>query len=198
MTATKRKHTPTVPSPTGISADSSTSSRPAACCCWPKAKAATLYVARRGWQVTAIDFSDEGRAKATRLASSQGVHPDYQVTDLTALSWEQPGQFEAIGLIFAHFAPATRRAVHAAAAASLAPGGHLLLEAFSPRQLGLASGGPREAELLYEPAALAQDFAALHLLENREVNVVLHEGAYHTGPAAVVLLLATRPHLSSL
>ena len=157
-----------------------------------------VYAARRGWQVTAIDFSDEGRAKAARLASSQGVHPDYQVTDLTALSWEQPGQFEAIGLIFAHFAPATRRAVHAAAAASLAPGGHLLLEAFSPRQLGLASGGPREAELLYEPAALTQDFAALHLLENREVNVVLHEGAYHTGPAAVVHLLATRPHLSSL
>jgi hypothetical protein len=32
------------------------------------------------------------------------------------------------------------------------PEGVLLLEAFTPRPLAFESGGPRQAELLYEPA----------------------------------------------
>ena len=53
------------------------------------------------------------------------------------------------------------------------PPGRLLLDAFNPRQLGLSSGGPREAELLYEPAQLAADFTGLTLLENHEARVTL-------------------------
>ncbi|SDY47406.1 class I SAM-dependent methyltransferase [Hymenobacter psychrophilus] len=152
-----------------------------------------VYAARKGWQVTAVDFSDEGRAKTQRLAASQGVRLNYQVADLTDLAWQKPGYYDAIGLIYAHLPAADRQAVHAAAAASLAPGGHILLEAFTPRQLGLASGGPRQAELLYEPAQLATDFAGLTLLENEERRLVLHEGSFHVGPASVVRLLARRP-----
>ena len=150
-----------------------------------------VYAAQRGWQVTAVDFSDEGRAKALRCGA-QGVRLDYQVADLTALGWLRPGHYDAVGLIYAHLAPADRRAVHAAVATSLAPGGHLIVEAFSPRQLGLPSGGPRTAEMLYEPATLAEDFTGLTLLENHALGVVLHEGSFHAGPANVVRLLATR------
>ena len=151
-----------------------------------------VFAAQRGWQVTAVDFSDEGRAKALRWAEAQGVRLDYQVADLTALDWLRPGHYDAVGLIYAHLAPADRRAVHAAAAASLAPDGHLIVEAFSPRQLGLLSGGPRTVEMLYEPATLAEDFAGLSILENHALGVVLHEGSFHAGPANVVRLLATR------
>ena len=155
-----------------------------------------VYAARQGWQVTAVDFSDEGRAKTQRLAASQGVRLDYQVADLTDLAWQKPGHYDAIGLIYAHLPAEDRQAVHAAAAASLAPGGHLVLEAFTPRQLGLSSGGPRETELLYEPAQLATDFTGLTLLENEEHRLVLHEGSFHAGPASVVRLLAQRPAAS--
>ena len=156
-----------------------------------------VYAARKGWQVTAVDFSDEGRAKALRLAGSQEMHLDYQMADLTALTWQRPGYYDAIGLIYVHLPPATREAVHAAAATSLAPGGHLMLEAFGPRQLGLSSGGPRAAELLYDPGLLATDFAGLTLLENHELGVVLDEGSFHAGPASVVRLLARRPSHSN-
>jgi SAM-dependent methyltransferase len=151
-----------------------------------------VYAAKRGWQVTAVDFSDEGRAKAHRLAAAQGVRLTYQVADLTDLAWQRPGYYDAVGLIYAHLVPPHRQAVHAAAAASLVPGGHLILEAFSPRQLGLSSGGPRIAEMLYEPADLAADFADLTLLENKALGVVLHEGSFLDGPANVVRLRATR------
>jgi len=151
-----------------------------------------VYAAKRGWQVTAVDFSDEGRAKALRLAVAQGVRLDYQVADITALGWQRPGHYDAVGLIYAHLAPEDRQAVHTAAAASLAPGGRLILEAFSARQLGLPSGGPKSAEMLYEPATLAADFAGLSLLENHALGVVLHEGSFHAGPANVVRLLGVR------
>jgi SAM-dependent methyltransferase len=151
-----------------------------------------VYAASRGWEVTAVDFSNEARAKAQRLALAQGVHVDYHVADLTGLSWQQPAAYDAIGLIYAHLPPLARTAVHAAAARSLAPDGHLILEAFSLRQLGLPSGGPQSAALLYEPADLARDFAELTLRENQELGVVLHEGTFHAGPARVVRLLATR------
>ncbi|TGE22622.1 class I SAM-dependent methyltransferase [Hymenobacter metallicola] len=151
-----------------------------------------VYAARRGWQVTAVDFSDEARAKAQRLAVAQGVHLTYQVADITSLGWQQPGAYDAIGLIYAHLPPVARWAVHAAAARSLAPGGHLILEAFSTRQLGLPSGGPTSAELLYDPDTLAADFAGLSVRENHELGVVLHEGSFHSGPATVVRLLAVR------
>jgi 2-polyprenyl-3-methyl-5-hydroxy-6-metoxy-1,4-benzoquinol methylase len=154
-----------------------------------------VYAARKGWQVTAIDFSNEARAKAQRLAASQGVRLDYRVEDLLDLAWQQLATYDAIGLIYAHFPAAERQAVHAAVAASLAPGGHLILEAFNPRQLGLSSGGPRTAELLYEPATLARDFTGLTLLENHEAMLVLHEGSFHAGPAQVVRLLARRSTL---
>ncbi|WP_216726958.1 class I SAM-dependent methyltransferase [Hymenobacter siberiensis] len=156
-----------------------------------------VYAARKGWQVTAVDFSDEARAKAQRLAASHGVRLDYRVEDLMDLAWQQPAGYDAIGLIYAHFPPTERQAVHTAAVASLAPGGHLLLEAFNPRQLGLSSGGPREAELLYEPAQLTADFAGLTLLENYEATVVLREGSFHAGPAQVVRLLARCPTLAT-
>lgn len=157
-----------------------------------------VYAAKRGWQVTAVDFSDEGRAKALRLAVAQGVRLDYQVADLTTLGWLRPGHYDTVGLIYAHLGPKDRRAVHAGAAASLAPGGHLILEAFSPRQLGLPSGGPKSADMLYEPAALAADFAGLNILENHALGVVLHEGSFHAGPANVVRLLGVRDSNSEL
>ena len=152
-----------------------------------------VHAALKGWQVDAVDFSAEGRAKAMRLAATRGVQLNYQLGDVTALHWQQDGPYDAIALIYAPLLPAARRAVHTTAAASLAPGGHLILEGFTPRQLGLPSGGPKDPAMLYEPADLATDFAALQLLENQELGIVLHEGTFHEGPAQVVRLLARRP-----
>ncbi|MFC7671252.1 class I SAM-dependent methyltransferase [Hymenobacter humi] len=131
--ATRRKPTPTAPSPTPTSASRLDTLPPGRLLLLAEGEGRNaVYAARRGWQVTAVDFSDEGRAKALRLAIAQSVRLDYQVADLTALGWQRPGYYDAVGLIYAHLPPADRQAVHAAAAASLAPGGHLLLEAFGP------------------------------------------------------------------
>jgi hypothetical protein len=72
----------------------------------------------------------------------------------------------------------------------LSPGGVFVLEAFTPGQLALGTGGPQKPELLYTLDLLREDLAGLDLEIGREVERDLVEGLYHTGGAAVVQVLA--------
>jgi hypothetical protein len=74
----------------------------------------------------------------------------------------------------------------------LKPGGLAIVEAFQRRQDGRSSGGPRTQPLLYDAAALAEDFQGLETLELLEGTVLLAEGMKHRGPAEVVRYLGRR------
>lgn len=150
-----------------------------------------VFLAGRGLLVDAVDASAVGLAKAERLARERGVAIRTRVADLAGFRPE-PGAYDALVLVFVHLPPAIRPAVHAAAAAALRPGGLVVLEAFTPRQLGRPSGGPRQAELLYEPEALRPEFPGVEWLSLAEAEVELDEGPFHRGPAAVVRGLGRR------
>ena len=88
-----------------------------------------------------------------------------------------------------HLPPPLRRRVHAAAVEGLAPGGAFVLEAYTPRQLELGTGGPRSVELLMTLDELRVELAPLELSIARELEREVHEGAYHAGRSAVVQVL---------
>ncbi|MFY9974871.1 MAG: SAM-dependent methyltransferase, partial [Chromatiaceae bacterium] len=69
----------------------------------------------------------------------------------------------------------------------------LLLEAYTPRQVGLGTGGPPTAELMMDAETLRTELAGLKLLELRECEREVHEGEFHNGLGAVVQLVARRP-----
>jgi len=143
------------------------------------------WLAARGHRVHAVDGSRVGLEKARRLAAARGVELETTVADLADF---EPGRagYDAVVLIFLHLPPPLRALVHARAQAALAPGGLVILEAFTPRQLANASGGPRQAELLYEPATLAADFPGIAWDVLREETAELDEGPLHQGRAALV------------
>ena len=150
-----------------------------------------VWLAGRGHAVTAVDASAAGLAKAEALArAARGEHrgdrcrPDV-VHDRTR-------GLVGVVAIFAHLPPQVRLSVHHAAARGLAPGGAFVLEAFTPRQLAMGTGGPQKPELLYTLVGLREDLAGLHLEICREVERDVVEGPYHTGRAAVVQVLARR------
>ena len=89
-------------------------------------------------------------------------------------------------LIFVHLPPSIRLVVHARAEAALAPGGVLVIEAFTPEQLSNSSGGPRQPDMLFGEGILRLDFEALRWEALREEVVELDEGQLHRGRAAVV------------
>jgi hypothetical protein len=68
----------------------------------------------------------------------------------------------------------------------------LVLEGFTPRQLELGTGGPKNRELLFELGVLRSEFDGLELEIARELKRPLIEGAYHTGVASVVQVLGIK------
>ena len=66
--------------------------------------------------------------------------------------------------IFCHLPPPVRRAVHGRVVAALRPGGALILEAYTPDQIGRGTGGPPVAEMMYTLDLLRQELAGLRFV----------------------------------
>ena len=75
---------------------------------------------------------------------------------------------------------------------SIKPGGFLLFEAFAKEQVQFESGGPKDAALLYDAPSICSDFPFLHLMTCEQKEVVLNEGDYHQGKAAVLRMVGQR------
>jgi hypothetical protein len=56
--------------------------------------------------------------------------------------------------------------------------------------LAFRTGGPSDADLLYEPEELRRDFAGLEILQLEERELDLQEGRLHRGRSAVVRVVA--------
>jgi SAM-dependent methyltransferase len=151
----------------------------------------SVFLAEQGWQVSAIDLTESGVAKTHRLAAERGVTVDAQVADLADYD---PGesQWDLIVSIFAHTPPPIRTRVHNAIATALAPGGHLVLEAYTPDQIGRGTGGPPVPELTMTLDELRRDITGLELVHAAELERPVVEGPGHTGVGAVVQVIARR------
>jgi 2-polyprenyl-3-methyl-5-hydroxy-6-metoxy-1,4-benzoquinol methylase len=150
-----------------------------------------VYAAKSGWHVTAFDLSSEGKRKADDWANQNNVEIFYHIGDAKSISYPQES-FDAIACVYAHFPPTVRASIHTKLQNWLKPGGHLIMEAFNPRQLANQSGGPHDLDMLYTSEMMAQDFNSLNILENEEVITHLNEGKYHIGKADVLRFLAQK------
>jgi SAM-dependent methyltransferase len=150
-----------------------------------------VYLAGLGYDVTAIDTSTVGLAKAEELAHDRGVTIETVNADLEEYQIEQ-GVWQGIVAIFCHLPPVIRAALHERCLRGLAPGGVFVLEGFTPRQLELGTGGPKSRDLLMELEIIRQELPGLRLEVAREIEREVAEGKYHKGAAAVVQILAVK------
>jgi SAM-dependent methyltransferase len=151
-----------------------------------------VFLARRGHRVLAVDSSAVGLAKAAQLAEEHGVRIETLTADLADFVIE-PGCWDAIVSIFCHVPPSIRRTLHRQVVAGLRPGGLFVLEAYTPAQLELRTGGPPTVELLMTLADLREELAGLEFLQAREIERDVVEGRLHTGRGAVVQIVARKP-----
>lgn len=151
-----------------------------------------VFLAERGFEVTAIDQSAVGLAKAERLAQSRGVSIETEVADLATYS-VGPGAWNVIVSIFAHTPPAIRKRVHAQVPGGLRPGGMFVLEAYRPEQVGRGTGGPPVPELTMKLDELKVELAGLEFTHGESLEREVHEGKYHNGLSAVVQLVGRKP-----
>lgn len=151
-----------------------------------------VYLASLGFRVTAVDQSRVGMDKAERLAAEKGVEIEAICADLADFDLGE-ARWDAVVSIFGHLPPQVRRRVYRSIAAALKPGGMLLLEAYTPEQMGRGTGGPRAADLLVTADMLRAEIPGLDFLHLEAIEREVIEGVGHTGPSAVVQLMARKP-----
>ena len=150
-----------------------------------------VWLAERGWTVTAVDFSKVGMAKARRLGTARGVEVDWVLADL--LEYEpQPSAFSLVLYLYVQLPAEERRSVLAKAAAAVAPGGTLLALGHHTRNLTEGWGGPKSPDVLYTPGEVAAELPGLVIEKAEDVvrPVETEEGAFE---AIDALVRASRP-----
>ena len=153
----------------------------------------SVWLARRGVQTDAFDISEVGVAKARVLARDTGVSVNFQISDCDAYPWPVAA-YDGVAAIFVQFAdPALRARLFANIVRCLRPGGTLVLQGYTPRQLDYKTGGPSIASHLYTEGMLRDAFASLEILELLEYEADLSEGTGHSGRSALIGMVARLP-----
>lgn len=150
-----------------------------------------VYAAELGWNVHAYDNSIAAARKAAKLAGSKNVTIHYKIADINEIHYSE-NEFNCIALIFLHLAPKDRIPFHKKMLNLLKPGGILLMEAFSKKQLEKSSGGPRNINMLYSKEELHADFSSASNLNLNETEIKLNEGTYHQGIASLIRVIAVK------
>jgi SAM-dependent methyltransferase len=106
-----------------------------------------IWLARQGWQVTAVDFSQAGLDKGRLLAGDLGV--DWVCADAT--TWrraEDEPAYDVAVIAYLQVTAADRRAAVRNAYDALGEGGTLLLVAHDSTNLTEGTGGPQDPSVL--------------------------------------------------
>lgn len=138
-----------------------------------------VFAAQLGWDVTAFDFSSVARDKALSLAKERGVAIKYQTISAEDFCSEE--LFDAIALIFTHFPLSIRDAFLPKLPLLLKPGGKIIAEVYSKKQLANGTGGPKADHMLYSKDQFLAYFPQMEVIRAEEWHGHISEGDLHSG-----------------
>jgi SAM-dependent methyltransferase len=141
-----------------------------------------VYLARLGFRVTAIDFSEVGLAKARALAARHGVEITTIVGDLADFDLGS-ARWDLVVSIFAQPPSAVRQRLYRQLHQALRPHGQLVLECKA--DLNATSDDRYPGARI-----LCEEIAPLKISLAREQERELNEGQYHLGVKRTVQILA--------
>jgi SAM-dependent methyltransferase len=152
-----------------------------------------VWLAEQGLDVLSIDFSPSAQKKARTLAAERHVNVAFQQVDVH--TWDYPeAAFDVVVEIFTQFSsPAERALKWAGMRRALKPGGLLIIQGYTPKQLEYGTGGPKQAENLYTRSMLEDDFRGYRDLNIVEEEREIYEGTSHSGMSAVINFTARKP-----
>ena len=145
----------------------------------------TVWLAERGWRVTAVDFSRVGLDKGRALSAARGVPGslvDWVVADLCDYEPE-PGGYDLALIAYFQVGAKVRATVLRRAAAALAPGGTAFIVAHDLTNLTEGTGGPQDPDVLYTPEAAAAELTGLKVIRAERVHRTVE---LQDGPATAV------------
>lgn len=151
-----------------------------------------VWLAKQGMHVTGFDVSDIALAKANQFAADNEVNIQYSLCDTDSFDW-QANQYDAVIAIFIQFAdPAMRTRIFKQVELALKPGGLLILQGYTPKQLEYKTGGPSLLDHLYTEAMIRELSQGFEILDLQCYEKELSEGARHTGMSALLGMVAKK------
>ncbi|HOY77228.1 MAG TPA: class I SAM-dependent methyltransferase [Hyphomonadaceae bacterium] len=152
----------------------------------------SVWLAKQGFDVHAVDISEVGLAKAQLLAADANVHVKFELADVVNWSWPVAA-YDAVVAIFIQFAgPTDRTNLFSSMKLALRPGGLLLLHGYRPEQVALGTGGPPQVENMYDELLVRAAFCAMEIEYLHTYDADLQEGLGHRGPSALIDLIARK------
>lgn len=144
----------------------------------------SLWLARLGWYVTGVDYSEVAIQRAVELTAQEDeavrMRVLWRVADVTAEP-PKPRSADLVILSYLHLPPTHGWSLMRAAAHAVRPGGHVVAVGHDRRNLAEGVGGPQDAQLLYVPGEIAA------LLREERLVVELAETMPRLTPAGTAL-----------
>lgn len=117
-----------------------------------------VWLAERGWTMTAADFSAEALAKAAALSGARGV--EVALVQADAVTWTPPGGQDLVLVAYLHLPAPERAEALGHAVAACRSGGQVVVVGHARANLEGGYGGPQDPAILLAPEEVAGDLQA--------------------------------------
>lgn len=172
----------------------------------PKAKILSLaegegrnavYLAKFGFNVTAVDFSQQAKQKALSLAKKENVDIVYEVGNLENFDIGVE-KWDCIISIFCHTGLELRKNLFTKINDGIKQGGLFIFQGYNINQLKNNSGGPKNEDILFNIKELNDHFSNFNHTIKHNIAINLNEGKYHNGKSDILQFIATKDKISTL
>jgi SAM-dependent methyltransferase len=131
-----------------------------------------IWLAHRGWRVTAVDFSDVALDRGRRRAVEAGVGDAVEWIDADLADFEpRASAFDLVLVLFVHLPADQRRALLRRTAAALSPGGVILVVGYDTRNADEGDEGVRDRKLLFSPEEIVEELGGLIVSRAEQLQV---------------------------
>ncbi len=148
-----------------------------------------IFLAKEGFEVTAIDASDIGLDKLKYRANDECLNVHCINMDLN--NWNDEKKYDVIIATYLHMFEEDRNSLFNKIENNLNKGGYFIAEFFSKEQLNYKSGGPKALDLLYDLSDFENVFTSCKKDITKEI-VHLDEGIGHQGEASVIRVVVNK------
>lgn len=152
-----------------------------------------VWLAQRGWQVTAVDYSEVGLRHGRQLADERGAAVRWIEADVT--TWIPPPlAYQLVLVAYLHIEEDLFERVLARAVGAVAPGGRLVVVGYDLANRERDQRGPPEPSRLYRVGAITASVSPLVVERGEQVEreIELADGEHATAVDTVVRALRTR------
>ncbi|MFJ8578245.1 class I SAM-dependent methyltransferase [Micromonospora sp. NPDC093277] len=151
-----------------------------------------VWLAERGWRVSAVDFSQVAVERGRELAAHRGVPVEWRVADVTAYR-PVPGSYDLVLICYLHLPAEERARVLDSARGALCPGGTLVVVGHDLANLTGGVGGPQDPGILLTPEAVVDGLAGLRIERAETARRPVPTADGGSADALDTLVVATRP-----